>query len=156
MKIRVNCISFVPTRFPFDTNNSPIGYLIAIISEYVIFGYEYCVIACSLAVGMGAFWFGISVTKEIQHTLNSINHKAHANKMRSKQLKILFLEFMHAHAAIKRYTGIHFNLSNEQKKMHKINNDAVFIRLQLTFLECFTIFLTSFKRLSCPYSSGAF
>lgn len=87
-------------RFPFDWHN-PIGYLIAVTVEYVIFGYECFIIACVLSFGIGAIWLIISVTKEIRHTLHSINDVGQENKIKSNELKRLFSEYFHTYAAIK-------------------------------------------------------
>lgn len=100
------CIKFVQysllllKRFPFDYNN-PIGYLFAVIVEYIIIGHEYFVIACTLGLGIGAFWFAVSATKEIRHTLNLINNEVKAKTNHSVELKILFSEFINAHATVK-------------------------------------------------------
>lgn len=88
------------TRFPFDSNN-PTGYLIAVLIEYVIVTYEYIMITCTLSLAIGAFWFIISVTKEIQHILHSINDKAQANEDQSNEMQRLFAEYIDAHAALK-------------------------------------------------------
>lgn len=147
--ITIKYISFAAKRFPFDTDSSPIGYLIGVISEYVIFGYEYCVIACSLALGMGIFWFAISVTKEIQHTLHSINRKTRANKLRPNQMKILFMEFIHAHAAIKRYAFQSF----EQRK--NVSSTIVDFRVLRNVSNIFQPILMSLFTWSLLAISGA-
>lgn len=88
------------TRFPFDTNK-PMGYLIAVIFEYIVFGYEYFLDACTLALGIGAYWFVIALIKEIQHILQSINEKAQANLNQSEVLMVLFTEFIDIHEIVK-------------------------------------------------------
>lgn len=80
-------------RFPFETNN-PLGYLIVVILEYIICGYEFFIVACTLALGIGAFWLAISVTKEIQRILCLIDEKIHANENQSTDLNILFSGFV--------------------------------------------------------------
>lgn len=85
-------------RFPFDSNN-PIGYLIAVILEYIIFGYTYIIAACTVALGIGLCLIANAVIKEIQDFLHSINRKARRNQ--SNELKAMFLELMNAHTAIK-------------------------------------------------------
>lgn len=69
--------------------------------EYAINAYEFRVDASVLALGIGAFWFAISATKEIKIILRSINAKAQTNGNQSNGLKILFAEFIYAHAALK-------------------------------------------------------
>lgn len=100
------------TRFPFDSNN-PTGYLIAVLIEYVIVTYEYIMITCTLGLAIGAFWFIISVTKEIQHILHSINDKAQANEDQSNEMQILFAEYIDAHAALKQLSLL--SLVNKSK-----------------------------------------
>lgn len=91
--------SFSFQRFPFDINN-PLGYLIAVVFEYITIGNEFFVIACTLNLAIGAFWFAISLTKQFQHILYLINEKAHANENQSNELKVLFSEFVYAHGTI--------------------------------------------------------
>lgn len=59
-----------------------------------------------MALGIGLFLIAISVTKEIQSFLRSINRKAGAKNDQSKELKAMFLEFMDAHTAIKQLSII--------------------------------------------------
>lgn len=81
-------------RFPFDSD-SLAGYSIAVILEYIIFGYSYFVCATIFALGIGLFWFGISLIKEIRCILHSINGKIRVNKNQSKELKVLFSELIY-------------------------------------------------------------
>ena len=87
-------------RFPFDTKN-PIGYLIAVILEYIIFVYAYFIIACTLSLAMGAFWFAISGTEEFQRFSTIINAKAQANLNQIMKIKTSFTEFFEAHGIVK-------------------------------------------------------
>lgn len=87
-------------RFPFDSNN-PIGYLMAVILEYIIFGYEYFVVAVLASFGIGSYYIAISIIKEHQRILNRINDEAHANGNQLKELKKLIAEFIHAHGFVK-------------------------------------------------------
>lgn len=88
-------------RFPFDPKN-PIGYLIAVVLEYITLAYEYFVIACTLSLGIGAYWIATSATKDIQkHILHSINETARENGNQLSELKNLLSEYNEAHAAIK-------------------------------------------------------
>lgn len=92
----------ISKRFPFDWSN-PIGYLIAIILEYIIWTYEYFIVACTLSLAIGGYWFAISATKEIQHTLHLINDAAQANDVcQSNELKLLIAEFIYAHGVVKK------------------------------------------------------
>lgn len=95
------------TRFLFDTN-CPLGYFIAVIIEYFVVGYELIVVACTLALGIGAYWFAKSITKEIQRIRHSINDAAQENQNQSNELKLLISEYIHLHASMKQlstYTG---------------------------------------------------
>lgn len=88
-------------RIPFDWNN-PIGYLIVIVIEYVILVYEYIIVACTLALGSGAFWYAISATKEIQCILDSIEDRIEAKKSQpNDEFKALFSEYIYAHGIVK-------------------------------------------------------
>lgn len=69
--------------------------------------YSYFLIACTLALGIGAFWFIVSTTKEIKHILHSINDTAKAKKKQSDKVKILFAEYVNTHAVIKQLS-MHF------------------------------------------------
>lgn len=116
MKWTVSLLFVLPQkRFPFDSNNA-IGYLIAVILEYVFASYEYFVIACTLALGIGAFWVAMSLTKEIKRIVHSINHKTKAKMSQSHELMHLFLEFVDAHAAVKQLS-IYINLSMKYVRM---------------------------------------
>lgn len=100
--------SFV--RFPFDSYN-PIGYLITIILEYIIYGYELFVIACTVTIGIGAFLFAMSVAEEIQSILHSINAEIQANEnISSDELKTLFIEYIDVHANVKQLSTNIFNI----------------------------------------------
>lgn len=99
------CFSLVLKRFPFDSN-APIGYLLAIIFEYGTAAGAYYMISCTLALGIGAFWFIISVIKDIQHILHLINKEAHAKKQQPKEMKMLFLEYIRAHGIVKQLSSI--------------------------------------------------
>lgn len=96
-------------RLPFDSNN-PVGYLIAVIIAYVLVGCAYFIIACTLGLGIGAYWFAISSTKEIKHTLHLINDKAHRNL--SNKLKVLFSKFIYGYGIVKQLS-INSNVTTE-------------------------------------------
>lgn len=65
-------------------------------------GYEYVIVACVVSHGVGSFWVAVSTTKEIRRILHKIHNKAKANKSQSNELKLLFSEFIHTHAVVKR------------------------------------------------------
>lgn len=88
-------------RFPFEWTN-PIGYLVAVIIEYVIVGYEFSVDASVLALGIGAYWIGLAAIKEIQSILHTIKKRVQAKKHQSnRELKMLFTEFIELHGVAK-------------------------------------------------------
>lgn len=97
-------------RFPFDWNN-PTGYLAAVALEYLGFGYQYSIIACTLTYGIGIFSITISVTKEIQRILHSVNHKAQAKKVQFIKLRTLIFEYIDTHGAVKQFSASFFSLS---------------------------------------------
>lgn len=84
---------------PFDWRN-PIGYLVAVIIQFIIVAYEFFVIACTLSLAIGAFWFAISATKEIKRIVNSIDE----NTEHKGGEEIMFKEFstfIHMHSIVK-------------------------------------------------------
>lgn len=81
--------------------------MIAVILEYITFGYEYFIIACTLALGIEGYWIIISATKEIQSILSSINDKSKENgNQTNDELKVLYSEYIDAHAAIKQLSKL--------------------------------------------------
>lgn len=118
----MQCLSFSFTskRFPFDWTN-PIGYLIVIIIEYVICGYEFFIVAFTLALGIGVFWFGIAVIKELKRIIHSMNNKTKANKSQLNELKVLFSEYIHTHAAIKQLSAFQF-FKNSKDQLESIES----------------------------------
>lgn len=97
--IKMTLFFLLCERFPFDTNN-PIGYLTAVILEYVLIGYQYFVAACTLSLGIGAYWIAIPTTEEIRGILGSIKRDAEPNENSPNELKQMFAEYIHAHATI--------------------------------------------------------
>lgn len=98
----MKCLYFScpPERFPFDVHN-PTGYSIAVVIECITGAYEFFTIACTLAVVIGSYWVSVSATKEIWRILHSICHKVRSNESHSNENRVLFAEFIDAHAAIK-------------------------------------------------------
>lgn len=89
--------------------NNPVGYATAILIEYILFGYECVIVACTLSLGIGAYNFAISIAKEIKRILRSINNVAHADDNRLNEMEILFSEYIYVNATIKKLS-ILFNL----------------------------------------------
>lgn len=92
-------------RVPFEWNN-PIGYLITFTFQYIVLGYEYLIIASTLGFLIGIYRFAVSVINEIQHILHAINDEAQTNEYQSRELKNIFSEYIHIHAAIKQLSYI--------------------------------------------------
>lgn len=92
-------------RFPFDWKH-PIGYLSVSILEYIIMGYEFLLNASTLGLGIGTFWIAVSVTKELQRKLYSINDKAQSNgtQIQTNEMKVSFTQFIDAHVTIKQFS----------------------------------------------------
>lgn len=86
-------------RLPFVWN-TPIGYLIAVFITYIIVGYAYFIVACTITLGIGAYCFVISATTEVQHILHSIHRKAHLNGSQSSKLNVLLPKYIHAHRIV--------------------------------------------------------
>lgn len=126
--------SFVaPKRFPFDTTN-PTGYLVAFTIEYIVLGYEFFIAACTLGLGVGAFWFAISAAKEFQRFSPILNEKAQTNQ--SNELKIIFTELIDGHGVVKQLSIFHFYRSHSLRP---------FAPNRLIFSEWQVIFRTSFN-----------
>lgn len=71
------------------------------------------IVACILGLGIGAFEIGISITKDIQRTLRSINHKAKATANQTNELKIIFREIIYSHSFVKQLS-IEFDTLNKE------------------------------------------
>lgn len=120
-----NHIRLYLARFPFDSNN-PIGYFVAVTVQYIICGYEFFLIACSLALFIGLNWFIVAVIKEIRRILHEINKKAQANANQPSKLMELFSEFIYTHSILKQLSiismcnnvfvvTVHLNTTNQAR-----------------------------------------
>lgn len=87
-------------RFPFDTDN-PIGYLSAVILEYAMSAYEFFLVACTLALGIGEYCFAISASAQMQRFLSKMNDLARVNENQSNEIKLTFTQFIDAHGFVK-------------------------------------------------------
>lgn len=58
-------------RFPFDTKNL-MGYLVAVVLEYLANVHLYCFVANLAASGIGGVLFTLSMTGGLKHHFNSI------------------------------------------------------------------------------------
>lgn len=86
----------------------------AAIIEYFIIAYEFLINASTLGLGIGAFWFAVSATKEIRRILNSINDTAQADGNQSFELKVLFAEYIDAHGLLIQLS-IYFSQASKTK-----------------------------------------
>lgn len=100
MKIRIS-----GSTAPFDVKSLSFlappqkgCHLIVIIFEYIIFSYEYLVIASTLALCIGTYCYAIAMIRELKRILYSINAKANDNQ--SKELQTLFSEFNYTHGTV--------------------------------------------------------
>lgn len=59
-------------RFPFDTN-SPFGYVIAIILQYIYASYSFIFGGCILSFAVGAFLFALTMVNDIKCCLESVD-----------------------------------------------------------------------------------
>lgn len=91
-------------RFPFDTENSPIGYLIAFLLEYIFVGFASFIAACTLTLGIGGYWFAMAATKEFQHFAPIINDKAKSDEYQSNEFTTLFTELTDGHGIVKQFS----------------------------------------------------
>lgn len=110
-------IFLAANRFPYEWN-SPVGYLIVIIFEYIILGYQLFIVACTLALGVGAFVFATSISKEIQRILHSINYEARRNERQSNGLEVLFFEYLGAHGFVKQLSMLNTHYQILLSKNH--------------------------------------
>lgn len=105
-------LSLVCERFPFDWN-TPIGYLNAVILEYIFIGYQYIVNACTTGLAVGTFWLSIPAIKELENILHSVNVQARRRRNRSNtsnELKALLKEYICTHGAVKQLSLYYFKL----------------------------------------------
>lgn len=81
-------------RFPFDWRN-PIGYLIALSSQFIADTYFFIFVACVIAFGLGIFLFLLAAAKDIKTDLRLLNKCAKITKNQLRSLKRLsdFIEF---------------------------------------------------------------
>lgn len=74
-------------------------------------------IACTLSVAIGGYWFAIAGTKEFQRFSTIFNEEARAKKNRTTKFYTLFTEFLYAH-------GIFKQLSIVSKMLTSIDTDS--------------------------------
>lgn len=139
-------------RFPFDAYN-PIGYFVAIVLEYIMFGYSYFASASFLGLAFGLFWISVPMTKEIRCILHKMNDTVQENKNHGIELKILSAEYIDTHGMVKQlsinsfiHSGVHSKLEsikialivdNMLLFIHRVTHDLSDI-FQPMFMLCYT------------------
>lgn len=91
-------------------------------------GYEFFITACSLAVGIGSFWFGVSATQDIERILHSIDYKAQSNAIQLNE----FIEFIEAHGTIKQLSKT-FNFRIDRSLYNTYHCQLSFFRVERVF-----------------------
>lgn len=80
--------------------------MIAVILEYILYGYQTYVNACTISLGIGIFWFILSSTKSIKHILHRINDRKLPTTENELSRSKLLAEFIHAHNDMKQLSNI--------------------------------------------------
>lgn len=80
------------------------GYLTAVILEYVVLGFELYITACTLSLAIGGYLLAVSGTDEFQRFAPIINEKAQTVKDLSTEFKTLFTDFVDAHGSVKQFS----------------------------------------------------
>lgn len=93
-------VSLFQKRFPFDLQN-PTGYLLAVVTQYVVAGFQFTAVASTLGLLIGVYRFALATIKEIKHILRTINNKAKANRGQSSELMGFLSELIDTDTAIK-------------------------------------------------------
>lgn len=75
-------------RFPFDTK-SPVGYVIAIILQYIYARYSCIFAGCILSFAIGAFLFALTMIKDIKCCLESVN-----GSIKIKDYQLILIRFI--------------------------------------------------------------
>lgn len=72
----------------------------AVTIQFIIVAYEFFVIACTLSLAIGAFWFAISSTVDIKQIVHSVDKKVKQKRSERKMIKE-FCTFIHMHSVVK-------------------------------------------------------
>lgn len=87
-------------RFPFDSKR-PVGYMIAVILEYITFLYLLNIAAFCGSLETGCFMFMISFTNDIQRNLQSMNENTKSKRKQRTQTPRQLIDFVEFHSATK-------------------------------------------------------
>lgn len=89
----------IGSRFPFDWKNL-VGYLSAVIFEYLFTLYEFVYVGSFTTYGIGFFIFSFTAYRDIIRNLESINKHAKLKRKHSKIFKQL-VTFFHYYSNVK-------------------------------------------------------
>lgn len=82
--------------------------------EYIMLGFDFFIVACSLTLGIASYCFAIAIIEELQRMLHSISGKAPTNGKQSNKLKELFTQFIDAHGLMTQLST-HFSFEIREK-----------------------------------------
>ena len=90
-------------RFPFDWKN-PVGYLIAVVLEYIIVSLALRYMGCFLGYGFGGYFFVMAIAKDLKSFVKSIGKSAKKCQSTTSEQKILqnLCEFIRLHTSVKK------------------------------------------------------
>lgn len=86
-------------RLPFEWTN-PIGYLLAILIQFIMLFFLNVYLACFLMLAFGYFLFALSIAKDMINELHSINKRTKMKKPKAQILKQLN-DLISMHADVK-------------------------------------------------------
>lgn len=95
----VNRTEFFSRRFPFDWRN-PVGFMIAMTTQYVMFLYGIKVPACVLALSIGSYLYSIALSKDVKGSLFMFKRNIQSKADQSLLLEQL-AEFIDLHSNAK-------------------------------------------------------
>lgn len=91
-------------RMPYNMN-TPVGFLIAISHEFLMYLYVAMVGTCVITLGIGSYIYGIAMSKCIKGSIFSISRHSHCKKNPSRVFKRI-VEFVHYHSRKKMLSKI--------------------------------------------------
>lgn len=98
--------SAIDSRFPFDCKNL-VGYLFAVLFEYLFTVYEFVYVGSFATYGLGFFLFFFTSYRDMVRNLESINKHAKSKKKHPKIVKQL-VTFFHLYSNVKELS-MHWN-----------------------------------------------
>lgn len=96
-------------RFPFDTK-SPFGYLFGIFLQYNLVMYAFCIVACSVSVGISSYFLVILAIRDMKNLLRAINKQTRIKSDHSK-MSTQFIEFIEMHSIMKQFSKLDCSVS---------------------------------------------